>query len=61
VIRLRTTWLGKVTVAYGPRQPGAGAAPTAVPPILVEEARDDPDAVIETASAREQPPMEVAR
>ncbi|AEV82925.1 hypothetical protein ACWT_1906 [Actinoplanes sp. SE50] len=47
VFRLRRTWLHRVATDYGPRQPGRGAAPEAVPPLLVDEARDDPDAVLE--------------
>jgi hypothetical protein len=47
VFRLRRDWLRRVEADYGPRQPGRGAAPGPVPPLLVEEARDDPDSVLE--------------
>jgi hypothetical protein len=55
VVRLKRTWLNNVKTQYGPRQPGLGAAPGAVPPILVEEAQDDPDQVLEPVPAQEQP------
>ncbi|MZF83883.1 hypothetical protein [Streptomyces sp. SID5643] len=55
VVRLRKNWFGKVTKDYGPRQPGRGAAPVPVPPVLLEEAQDDPQVVLETVSADEQP------
>ncbi|GIE85181.1 hypothetical protein SAMN06264365_102246 [Actinoplanes regularis] len=47
VFRLRRDWLNRVETDYGPKQPGRGAAPGVVPPLLVEEARDDPDSVLE--------------
>jgi len=56
VVRLKRTWLNHVKTQYGPRQPGRGAAPEPVPPILIEEARDAPDQVLEPVQAREQPP-----
>jgi hypothetical protein len=55
VVRLHRTWLNNVKKEYGPRQPGLGAAPTPAPPILVEEARDAPDRVLEPVPATEQP------
>jgi hypothetical protein len=55
VIRLRRHWTGKVTSDYGPRQPGAGAAPVPVPPLVIAEAAEDPDSVIEYVAASEQP------
>ncbi|MGA5454427.1 hypothetical protein ACPCVO_48470 [Streptomyces umbrinus] len=56
VARLRKNWFGKVKTDYGPRQPGRGAAPVPVPPVLLEEAYDDPAAVLETVTSDEQPP-----
>ncbi|GGV60638.1 hypothetical protein [Streptomyces massasporeus] len=56
VVRLRKTWFGKVEKDYGPRQPGRGAAPVPVPPVLLEEAYDDPASVLETVTSDEQPP-----
>jgi hypothetical protein len=56
VVRLRRSWLNGVKAQYGPHQPGLGAAPQPVPPILVEEARDEPTLVVEAVSAVEQPP-----
>jgi hypothetical protein len=55
VVRLKRTWLGNVKAKYGPREPGPGAAPMAVPPLLVEEAQDDPDQVLESVPGSEQP------
>ncbi|MYU21817.1 hypothetical protein [Streptomyces sp. SID8352] len=55
VIRLRRDWLRRVGSDYGPPQPGRGAAPVPVPPLLLEEAWDDPAAVVEHAPAGEQP------
>ncbi|MET9407409.1 hypothetical protein ABZX90_16845 [Streptomyces sp. NPDC002935] len=57
VVRLRKAWFGKVKKDYGPRQPGRGAAPVPVPPVLLEEAQDDPGAVLEDVSPGEQPPL----
>ncbi|MFE1292459.1 hypothetical protein [Streptomyces sp. NPDC058751] len=57
VVRLRKAWFGKVRKDYGPRQPGRGAAPVPVPPVLLEEAQDDPGAVLEDVSPAEQPPL----
>ena len=56
VVRLRKTWLARIKTSYGPRQPTRGAAPDPVPPIVLDEARDDPAAVLENASEDEQPP-----
>lgn len=56
VVRLRKTWLARIKTAYGSRQPGRGAAPAPVPPLIVEEARDDPATVLESAPEDEQPP-----
>jgi hypothetical protein len=47
VFRLKRTWLAEIKVKYGPRQPVKGAAPEPVPPMLVEEAGDDPGRVLE--------------
>jgi hypothetical protein len=47
VFRLKRTWLAEIKVKYGPRQPVKGAAPEPVPPLLVEEAGDDPGRVLE--------------
>ncbi|MFD9461586.1 hypothetical protein [Streptomyces sp. NPDC060027] len=57
VVRLRKGWFGKVKKDYGPRQPGRGAAPVPVPPVLLEEAQDDPSAVLEDVPPSEQPPL----
>jgi hypothetical protein len=57
VVRLKHTWLGNIKALYGPRAPGRGAAPEPVPPLLVEEARDDPDQVLESVPAAEQPTL----
>jgi len=56
VVRLRETWLHRITIQYGPRQPGRGAAPEAIPPLVLDEAHDDPGAVLENIAADEQPP-----
>jgi hypothetical protein len=55
VIRLRKSWARKITSDYGPPQPGAGAAPVPVPPLVIDEASDDPDRVIEDVADNEQP------
>ncbi|MFD7406739.1 hypothetical protein ACFV7R_29590 [Streptomyces sp. NPDC059866] len=55
VVRLRKNWLRRVQAEYGPRQPGRGAASEPVPPLLVEEALDDTEAVLETVPQQEQP------
>lgn len=55
VVRLRKGWFGKVKKDYGAPQPGRGAAPLPVPPILLEEAQDDPAGVLETVTSEEQP------
>ncbi|MEU9284281.1 hypothetical protein AB0D57_06000 [Streptomyces sp. NPDC048275] len=55
VVRLRKNWFQKVRTDYGPPQPGRGAAPVPVPPLLLEEAQDHPEAVVETVPAEEQP------
>jgi hypothetical protein len=56
VVRLRKTWLAGIKTAYGSRQPGRGAAPGPVPPLVIDEARDDPAAVLESVTEDEQPP-----
>lgn len=56
VVRLRKTWMAHIKAAYGPQQPGRGAAPGLVPPLVMDEAREDPAAVLESASGDEQPP-----
>jgi hypothetical protein len=55
VVRLRKGWFRKVKKDYGPRQRGRGAADVPVPPVLLEEAQDDPAAVLEQVPADEQP------
>ncbi|AUY52680.1 hypothetical protein [Streptomyces sp. CB01881] len=57
VVRLRETWLGKLKADFGPPQPGRGAFASALPPIVVEEIRDDPDAVLTVADPEEQLPF----
>jgi hypothetical protein len=57
VVRLRKGWFGKVKEDYGPRQPGRGAAHLPVPPVLLEEAQDDPASVLEKVTSEEQPPF----
>jgi hypothetical protein len=47
VVRVRETWLKRVRTEYGPPQPGRGLDAGGVPPILLEEARDDVEAVLE--------------
>lgn len=54
VVRLRKRWFRSVTEDYGPRQPGRGARPEPVPPVLLDEARHDPGAVLETVETDEQ-------
>ncbi|OLZ73590.1 hypothetical protein AV521_05935 [Streptomyces sp. IMTB 2501] len=62
VVRLRKGWFGRVKKDYGPRRPGRGAADVPVPPVLLEEAQDDPAAVLEQVPPDEQPlPGEAAR
>ncbi|MFB7372004.1 hypothetical protein ACFC0D_19415 [Streptomyces sp. NPDC056222] len=58
VIKLKESWWGRVSADYGPRQPGRGAQPGKVPPVLVEEAQDDPHAVLMIASTDDQAPIE---
>ncbi|MGY1582022.1 hypothetical protein [Streptomyces sp. MN13] len=57
VIRLRQNWLGKVVTEYGPRPPGRGAHPAALPPLLSEEIGDDPEAALEPGDQAEQLPF----
>ncbi|MHC3471423.1 hypothetical protein ACYF6T_22400 [Streptomyces sp. 7R007] len=47
VVRVRETWLHRVRTEYGPPQPGRGLDAGAVPPVLLEEAGDDAEAVLE--------------
>lgn len=54
VVRLRKRWFRDAEADYAPRQPGRGAGPVPVPPVLLEEALDDPDAVLETVEPEEQ-------
>ena len=56
VFRLKRTWLAQIKADYGPRQPGKGAAPEPVPPLLVEEAGDDPGQVLEPAPVADHRP-----
>lgn len=55
VVRLRKPWFRAAKADYGPRQPGRGAGPVPVPPVLLEEALDDPGAVLEEVGPEEQP------
>lgn len=55
VVRLKKSWTGKIAEDFGPPQPGRGAAPVAVPPLILEEAADDPASVIEDVGDGEQP------
>lgn len=48
VVRLRRTWLGGVRREFGPPQPGRGLSGEPTPPVLLEEALDDPAAVLES-------------
>ncbi|KOV61823.1 hypothetical protein ADK64_25460 [Streptomyces sp. MMG1121] len=48
VVRLRSTWLGGVREEFGPVQPGRGLDAEPVPPVLLEQAGDDPRAVLES-------------
>ncbi|GHF57107.1 hypothetical protein GCM10018790_38910 [Kitasatospora xanthocidica] len=61
VVRLRENWRGKVHAEYGPRQSGHGALPTALPPLLTEEIRDDPAAVLGPVDEAEQLPFAPSR
>lgn len=56
VVRLRETWLHNIKTSYGPRQPRRGAGPESIPQIVLDEAHDDPGAVLESAAENEQPP-----
>lgn len=56
VVGLRKTWLARIVKDYGPRQPGRGAAPEPVPPLVLDEARDEPDAVLESPPQDARPP-----
>jgi hypothetical protein len=47
VVRLRRKWLGGVREEFGPVQPGRGLGDEPVPEVLLEEALDDPSAVLE--------------
>jgi len=55
VVRLRRKWLGGVREEFGPVQPGRGFDGEPVPPILLDEARDDPPAVLESPAQPEDP------
>jgi hypothetical protein len=55
VVRLRKNWLGKIAADYKLRQPGLGAAPVPVPPLLMDVATEDPGSVIEDVTDSEQP------
>ncbi|MET9735105.1 hypothetical protein ABZZ79_32030 [Streptomyces sp. NPDC006458] len=57
VIRLRKNWLGKIVAEYGPRPPGRGALPSALPPLLSEEIGDDPEAALEPGDRTEELPF----
>jgi hypothetical protein len=54
VFRLHRTWLSNIKVRY-PDQAGRGAAPGPIPPLLLEEAADAPDQVLELVPPDEQP------
>ncbi|MFF3490344.1 hypothetical protein ACFYWS_03250 [Streptomyces sp. NPDC002795] len=47
VLRVRRTWLKRVREEYGTPQPGRGLAAGPVPPLLLDEARDEAEAVVE--------------
>ncbi|MFI9325084.1 hypothetical protein ACIGXI_35635 [Kitasatospora aureofaciens] len=57
VVRLRQNWLGKVEAKYAPRQPGRGAQPSGLPPLVTEEIQDDPGAVLDSVDEGEQLPF----
>jgi hypothetical protein len=48
VVRLRTAWWQKVDADFAPRQKIKGLAAGDIPVRLLDEADDDPDAVLET-------------
>ncbi|WP_250036291.1 hypothetical protein [Paractinoplanes maris] len=54
VFRLHRTWLSNIKVKY-PKQDVKGAAPEPIPPLLLEEAADAPDQVLEEVPPGEQP------
>ncbi|MEB8343017.1 hypothetical protein [Streptomyces endophyticus] len=56
VVRLRHKWLGGVREEFGPVQPGRGLNGEPVPEVLLEEALDDPSAVLEFPSRPEGDP-----
>lgn len=56
VVRLRRKWLGGVREEFGPVQPGRGLGDEPVPEVLLEEALDDPSAVLEYPSPPEDDP-----
>ncbi|WP_369160386.1 hypothetical protein [Streptomyces sp. R02] len=62
VVRLRGTWLGGVREEFGPVQPGRGFGDEPVPPVLLEQAGDDPSAVLESPAqpSAEPEPVEEA-
>ncbi|MFB7615913.1 hypothetical protein [Kitasatospora sp. NPDC056181] len=57
VVGLRKPWLRKVEADFGPPQPGRGGFPGTLAPIVVEQIRDDPDAVLTVADPEEQLPF----
>ncbi|MFD0272330.1 hypothetical protein ACFVHB_00280 [Kitasatospora sp. NPDC127111] len=60
VVRLRERWLRGVEAEYGPVQPGRGLAGASVPPLLLEEAAEDPRAVLEAVGPAEPGPLPAA-
>ncbi|MEU1626693.1 hypothetical protein ABZ746_15470 [Streptomyces sp. NPDC020096] len=56
LVRIRRKWLGGVRAEFGPPQPGRGFTDLPVPPVLLEEAQDDPDVLLEPVPPGEQPP-----
>ncbi|WP_419997986.1 hypothetical protein [Streptomyces boninensis] len=60
VLRIRKRWWRGFKAEYGTPQPGRGAAAEPVPQLLLEEAREDPGAVVEQVDGGEQPPPEAA-
>jgi hypothetical protein len=56
VVGLRKDWLARIKTAYGPRQPGLGAAAEPIPPLVHDEAREDPDAVLDNPPQDARPP-----
>ncbi|MEV0125295.1 hypothetical protein AB0I16_27785 [Streptomyces sp. NPDC050703] len=54
-VRIRRTWLRRVTEEYGTPQPGRGLATGPVPPVLLDEAGDETWSVVERVGPDERP------